>query len=113
MRANTKTEKAKREKVLAPIRVTVKEEKDFKKKAKSAGLSLSEFQRQALNDAVIIVRDNALDLEAVRELSAIGHNLNQLVRKTHIHDETDTQKMRDILINLDIIIMGIVSDSQD
>lgn len=95
--------------VLPPCRVTKSEINLFKEKAKKSGLSLSAYQRQSMIDSVIIERQNILEPKAVSQLSAIGNNLNQLVRKTHIHDETDTQKMRDILNTLDHVIMGLVN----
>ncbi|MCP3704407.1 MAG: MobC family plasmid mobilization relaxosome protein [Alteromonas sp.] len=110
MRANTKIDKPNRDKVLPPCRVTTAELSSFKKKAKAVGLSLSSFQRQALNNAAVIVREPLVDVQLVSQLSAIGNNLNQLVRNEHIHSEADTVYMRQILKALDTIIMGVVSD---
>ena len=113
MRANKTTDKPKRNKVIPPCRVTSAELLAFQKKAKTVGLSLSSFQRQAMNNAAVIIREPLADAQLISQLSAIGNNLNQLVRNEHIHSEADTLHMRDILKALDAIIMGVISDSQD
>jgi len=109
-RKNRKKEENKTE-VLPPCRVTKSERNIFLKKAAAAGLSLSAYQRQSMIDCVIVERKNVLEPIAVSQLSAIGNNLNQLVRKEHIHDKADTEKMRDILNSINIIIMGLVNGS--
>ncbi len=108
----TGVKKENRDKVLPPCRVSDNERKLIKLKAAEAGISVSEYQRQALLNGYVVVRDNVIDISLVNQLSAIGNNLNQLVRKSHIHDDTDTSKMRDILSNIDLIIMGIVNGSE-
>lgn len=97
--------------VLPPCRVTKSERVLIKEKAAEAGLSLSEYERQALIDSVIVKPQNVLDVNTVMKLSEIGsslkyiapisNNLNQLVRKTHIHDETDIERMKEILDQLE------------
>ncbi len=102
--------KPKRTSFLPRTRCTETERLAVEKKAAQSGLSLSEYQRRAILDCVVIEQKSILESKVVRELSAIGNNLNQLVRKTHIHDETDSQKMRDLLATIDRIIMGLVCD---
>lgn len=102
-----------RSKVLPPVRVNEKERNTIKAKAAEAGLSVSEYQRRALLDCVIAVRGNIVDVHAVRQLSAIGNNLNQLTRKAHIHDEMNAAHLKHILDNLDTIIMGIINGPKD
>lgn len=104
-------QKPKRTRFLPRTRCTEQERLALEEKATKAGLTLSEFQRRALLDGIVIERPSVIEPKVVRELSAIGNNLNQLVRKTHIHDETDSQKMRDILATIDRIVMGLVCDS--
>jgi hypothetical protein len=95
---------------LPRARCTKKERLAIENKAAQAGVSLSEYQRRALLDCAIITRTPIVDVRAVVALGHIGNNLNQLIRKEHIHDEADTQKMRDILAVIDDIVMGIVDD---
>ena len=107
----TEKKKEKRDKVLPPCRVSEAEHSSIKSKAKEIGLSLSEYQRRACLNAEVVVRESAVEVKAVSQLSAIGNNLNQLVKKIHIHDEADTQKMRHILETIDTLIMGLVRGS--
>ena len=107
-------EEAKKENLtfwIPKIRTTQTALDSYKSKAADAGLSLSELVRQSLDSSIIIQRTNIVEPQAVYQLSSIGNNLNQLVRKEHIHDKADTQKMREILSALDTIIMGLVGDS--
>lgn len=92
---------------LPETRVTPEELGIIKAKAQKAGLTVSEYQRRAVINGKVIVRQTKADAALIRNLAAIGNNLNQLVRKTHIHDETDTQKMRDILAVIEEIIGGL------
>ncbi len=112
MRANTTKDKPKLDKVLPPCRVSTPELLAFKQKAKTAGLSLSALQRQALHNCAVIVREPVADVRLITELSAIGNNLNQLARNEHIHDKADTVKMREILAAIDIIVMSLINDSE-
>ncbi len=86
---------------LPKVRVTETELNAIKQRAADAGLSASEYRRRALLNTVVVVQENAVDIAAVRQLSAIGNNLNQLTRKTHIHEEYDRKRMRDILTRLE------------
>lgn len=113
MPRQTVNKKQPRSKVLSPVRVNEVERELIRAKAAEAGLSVSEYQRRALLDCVIVVRSNIVDVHAVRQLSAVGNNLNQLTRKTHIHDEIDVTRLNDILDNLDTIIMGIINGPKD
>lgn len=109
----TVNKKQPRSKVLPPLRVNEAERELIRTKAAEAGLSVSEYQRRALLECVIVVRDNIVDINAVRQLSAVGNNLNQLTRKTHIHDEIDVARLNEIMNNLDTIIMGIINGPKD
>lgn len=107
----TTIEKPKRTKRLSETRVTEAELATIKAKAAQAGLTVSEYQRRALIDCVVVERKPIVEMQAVRELSYISNNLNQLVRKEHIHDKSDTQKMRNTITTIDMLIMGLISDS--
>lgn len=92
------------------FRATVGERATITAKAAQAGLGVSEYIRRQSMNGVVIIRESAVNVELVRQLSAIGNNLNQLTRKEHIHDEADTEKMRVILEAIDNLIMGVVHD---
>jgi len=111
MPRQNRKEKASRNCRLPETRVTENELAAIKSKAAKAGISQSEYQRRALLHAEVVIRENILEAKAVSQLSSIGNNLNQLVRKTHIHDKTDTLKMRQILETLDTVIMRLVIGS--
>lgn len=108
MRENRSIDRPKRDKRLPETRVSSDELAAIKAKAAQSGLTMSEYQRQTLMNGVVIVRDSLADESLIRHLSAIGNNLNQLVRKSHIHEETDTEKMRDILEIIERLIMGVI-----
>ena len=106
-----KNNSTKRNVILPSIRVTEAERTAIKQKVLDAGLSASEYRRQALLNTVVVVRENAVDVAAVRQLSAIGNNLNQLTRKAHIHDEYDQQRLRDILTRLEAWLDEVIDGS--
>lgn len=132
-RQKEKIKKENRDCWIPKTRVTQTELSLVKEKAAAAGLSLSEYERQALIDSVIVKPQNILDVKAILKLSDIGNslkllspisnNLNQLVRKTHIHDEVDIEKMnmilgaleeikfREIRLNIEEIIEGFIDGS--
>ncbi len=95
---------------LPRTRCTEKERLEVEQNAALSGLSLSEYQRRALLDCMIIQRDNILETKTVNQLSAIGNNLNQLVRKAHINNEADSHKIRETIDTIDNLIMGLVCD---
>lgn len=83
--------------VLPPLRVTETERDLIKAKAAECGLHLSAYLRSASLDAVIVTRNDLIDRETYRALRGIANNLNQLTRKTHIHDEYDKERLHEIL----------------
>jgi len=100
----TNNNKPKRNVWLPKIRVTEDERDTIKLKASDAGLSLSDHVREALLDGVVVVRGNAFDVQAIRQLSqvsqqlaAIGNNLNQLTRRAHVQNEHDPAHLQSIL----------------
>jgi Mobilization protein NikA len=70
-----------RTEVLPPLRVKKSERRQIKAKAAQAGLTLSEFQRRALLDAVVITPPPVANIKLIKELMKQGTNLNQYVRK--------------------------------
>ena len=106
--ANTDT---KRTQVLPPCRVTSTERDIIRRKAQKASLSLSEYLRRSALTSAITIRHSPVDAQAVRQLSAIGSNLNQLVKALHIHNSYDRTRLDEILCGIDAIIMEIVHDT--
>ncbi len=110
MLAQEKYKKENKTEVLPPVRVTKSELDLFKEKSAEAGVSLSNYTRELLHNGHVINPINILDVKSVIKLSEIGNslkyiapisnNLNQLVRKTHIHDETDIEQMHLLLEHL-------------
>ena len=54
-------------------------------KAKQAGLSVNEFCHQAAMDCQVSQRINPELLAAIRDLSGIANNVNQIAHQMHIH----------------------------
>lgn len=65
------------------LRINVEEKQMIKQKAAAAGLTLSEFIRQAAMERDLV---HQFDRAAVRQLKKIGYNLNQAVRHFHQGD---------------------------
>ena len=74
----------KRTDFLPRTRCTKPERLSIEAKAREAGLSLSEFQRRACLNALVVVQNEKQRADVLRQLAAIGNNLNQLARKSHI-----------------------------
>jgi hypothetical protein len=74
---------------LPRTRCTQAERDAIERKAGEAGLSLSEYQRRACLSGVVVVRNSPAYGHTLRELSAIGNNLNQIARKANIHGGFD------------------------
>lgn len=96
MRENKKTRPPKIAR-LSHIRVTEDELEIIRTRADKAGLSVSEYVRQAALRSRIVVKNNSLDPALLASLNAIGNNLNQLTRKAHIRGQADQEKAREIL----------------
>jgi len=85
---------ARRESVVA-VRLTASERAALDAKASAAGLPLPDFMRAALVDAAPPRRRKAASAQAMmtaaelRELNAVGVNLNQLMKRVNAGDERD------------------------
>lgn len=62
------------------IRYTLEQEERHQLKANSAGLSFSEFIRQAGDNAEIFIKDETLILKAIEAVNRIGNNTNQMAK---------------------------------
>ena len=80
-------------------------------RCRAAGLSLSAFHRTLALEGAIIQREAIADQELVRQLAAIGNNLNQLARTANISGEVDSptaERLHDSLEALDGLIARII-----
>ena len=102
--------KPRRDRVLPPLRVTQEELATIKARAREAGLSVSEFQRRAcLSGKVVVEEDRRVNVEAVRQLLAIGNNLNQLTKSGYIHQAIDRDSLRYVLGQVGSIVDELIS----
>ena len=62
------------------VRYTQEQRDTHQKKADSAGISLSEYLRQAGDNAEVYIKDNKVNIMAISELNRYGNNLNQMAK---------------------------------
>lgn len=105
---NEQPPSTKRDCVLPPLRVTSSELAAIKERARDAKLSTSEFQRRACLDGKVVVRDASVDVEATRQLLAIGRNLNQLTKSAHINKIVDEAALRRVLDRIESTVMELL-----
>jgi hypothetical protein len=103
----------KRSSFLPRTRCTKTERLAIESKAKKANLSFSEYQRQMLIKGKVIVKQSKNDTETVKQLLAIGNNLNQLTKGAHVEGFCDQTTLSKILNNIDEIVIKIVNDSKN
>ena len=108
MSRNLELDNRKRTHFLPRTHCTKSERSAIEAKAQQAGLSLSEYQRRALLKSMVKVQDNLPVVQAIKQLSGIGNNLNQLTRKAHIHGDYDRQRLHDILNHLEPLILRLM-----
>ena len=107
-RQRTPTESPRRTEFLRPVRVTTEELETVQQKAASAGLTLSEFQRRACLHGRVVVRESGVNVDAVRQLLAIGRNLNQLTKSGHINNAVDEAALRRTLERINQTVDGLI-----
>ena len=83
-------------------------------KAEQAGLSVNEFCHQAAMDCQISQRISPELVSAIRDLSGIANNVNQIAHQMHIHGlEAVSQHCITIITEISRIIAQIKNDSHD
>lgn len=97
------------------IRLTAEEKLDWDLKAHSAGLSISQLVRQAMNRVRIShIGDRALQIERTRQIAKIGNNLNQIARWVNTYKTTtDTVEVVTHLIAIEQALMALNSIEGD
>lgn len=72
------------------IRVTIAENDYYQRQAEKAGLSVAEYLRRAGLNMIISIPRPLADAQLIRELNAIGVNVNQIARASNRgQDERD------------------------
>ena len=83
-------------------------------KAEQAGLSVNEFCHQAAMDCQVSQRISPELVSAIRDLSGIANNVNQIAHQMHIHGlEAVNQHCVTIITEISRIIAQIKNDSHD
>ena len=104
---NTKSKKNKI--VYSNFRVTEEEKALIKEKAKASGLSLSDFQRKACLEPIMVVKDNIIDREAIHQLLKIGNNLNQIAKHANaMKMGYDSKRLHALLGRIESIIFEVL-----
>ena len=67
--------------VIPPIRCTTSERNDIKAKAKSLGLTMSEYIRRMAIDGKIVKQQSKYDFEFINQIRRIGVNINQQTKR--------------------------------
>jgi len=105
-----KTDKTKGNRIhrLTNIRVNDEELATINQRLKETGLSTSEYQRRMCLDGQVVVRESSVNVEAVRQLLAIGRNLNQLVKSGHIRKQVDSQELQTTLKDVQRVVSELM-----
>lgn len=106
--SNAPNTKERRDQFLPPVRVTKTELAAIQEKARAAGVSLSDYRRGLYLDGRVVVRDNVGDVEAVRQLLAIGRNLNQLTKSAHIQGIADPAGLSRVLGEIETAVKRLL-----
>ncbi|MEM9469487.1 MAG: plasmid mobilization relaxosome protein MobC [Pseudomonadota bacterium] len=96
-------------KVMSPYRVTEHERALIKANAKAAKLSVSEYQRRQCIDGHIIMQQDKHDAELIRQLLAIGNNLNQIAKKLHVTNRYHTPRLEGALLHLEKVLSELMT----
>lgn len=75
------------------IRLSEKEYAHLKEQAGLAGLKIEPFLRNLISGVKMKPRPKEEWAELIRQLSAIGNNINQIAHRANIHGLTDKQTL--------------------
>ena len=83
--------------------------------AKKAGLSLSDYMREIGVNGQITIKQSKTDLQLMRQLSAIGNNLNQYVKRVHIRglNRQEHDLLFGCINKLDIVLTRLLNDTEN
>lgn len=83
------------------VRLSEKEKKHLKKQADTAGLKMEPFIRKLIMGVEIHPRPPENVVLLLREINAIGNNINQIARKVNACDEVSRKELTNISELLD------------
>ncbi|ABB76067.1 mobilisation protein (MobC) [Nitrosospira multiformis ATCC 25196] len=95
------------------IRLSDDELLHIRERANQAGGSTSKYLRKAALSGKVVIQQKTGNGPIVRQLLGIGNNLNQLTRMAHIHGGHDREKLREVLNDVQTVVMRFIDDSQD
>lgn len=78
------------------VRLSEKEKNHLKKQADAAGLKMEPFIRKLIMGVEIHPRPPENVVLLLREINAIGHNINQIARKVNGSDEVSQKELMTI-----------------
>lgn len=83
------------------IRLSEKEYAHLKEQADLAGLKIEPFLRNLITGVKMKPRSQEEWAELIRQMSAVGNNLNQITNRANIHGLTDKQTLLAVKESLD------------
>ena len=83
------------------IRLSEKEYLYLKEQADLAGLKIEPFLRNLISGVKMKPRPKEEWAELIRQVSAVGNNINQIAHRANIHGLTDKQTLLAVKVSLD------------
>ena len=83
------------------IRLSEKEYAHLKEQAGLAGLKIEPFLRNLISGVKMKPRQQEEWAEIIRQVSAVGNNINQIAHRTNIHGLTDKKTLLAVKESLD------------
>lgn len=100
--------------ILPHVRLSTIDYFMVKAKAKEAGVSLTEYQRQCLLYGYVVERINTEHLQLYRQLAGIGNNQNQLAHQANTYGYAhDAEIYHDNARQIQHLIKTIFNDSEN
>lgn len=97
---------------LPRTRCTEAERAAINARAAQAGMTPSQYMRQVSLTGKIVVKESKADPELLRQLSAIGNNLNQYTKRAHLRGLKPREQilLESCLVKLELVLTGILND---
>jgi hypothetical protein len=104
----------KKEYTLPHVKLSITDYFIVKARAKQAGISLTEFQRQCILMGQVVERISTAHLDLYHKLAGIGNNQNQLAHQANIYGyERDAELYHENAKQVNNIIKSILYDCKD
>jgi hypothetical protein len=95
--------------ILPPVRLSTTDYIVVKARAKQAGISLTEFQRQCILMGQVVERISAAHLDLYHKLAGIGNNQNQLAHQANTYGyERDAELYHENAMQVNNLIKSIL-----